>query len=102
MYRIESTGRDNDEKSFNRQKLKNIFFFTLDLAVLIVCIIALHKMFTKWKQCHYDFNAWAVCIVIFSSLSMLLNFATAYILFKRHSLQKETEREALSRIAYSQ
>ena len=47
MYRIESDGIV-DKKIYNRQKLKTYFFFTIDLAVMIVCTYALFKKFTDW------------------------------------------------------
>ena len=77
MYRIESDGIV-DKKIYNRQKLKTYFFFTIDLAVIIVCTYALFKKFTDWKECYYKFDAWAVCIVILSGLSLILNFGTAF------------------------
>ena len=58
----------------------------MDLSVLIVCTVALIKMFESWKECYFDFDAWAICIVIFSLFSLVLNFGTAYYLINGQKL----------------
>ena len=87
MYRIESSSSEVDAKSFRRQIYKTYFFFFLDLAVLVTCLVALIKMYEDWLECTFNFNAWAICIVILSLFSLLLNFATVYFLF-RHNRQE--------------
>ena len=100
MYRIESSRSSvDDEQTFRRQKYKAYFFFIVDLVVLVTCLISLIIMFGEWKECYFNFNSWAFIIVVFSLLSLLLNFATVYYLFKGNKHQKESDRETLVRIA---
>lgn len=73
MYRVESSN-NREKKQIKRQKLKTVFFFGLDLIVFVLCLSATIKMFKRWDNCYYDFNAWSILVSIFSFFSLLLNF----------------------------
>ena len=74
MYRVESH-ESTDAKAFRRQKLKIYFFFVIDVVVFSVCLGSLIEMYEDWNHnCERNFNGWAICILIFSFCSILLNF----------------------------
>ena len=73
MYRIESHNK-NDRKGYNRQKLKILFFFTVDLLVFCIALAGTVKMYHIWEyKCKKNFNAWGISIIVLSFLSMILN-----------------------------
>ena len=72
MYRVESVN-NREKKQIFRQKMKTWFFLGVDLVVFAACIFSSFKMYDDWDTCHFNFNAWAIMMTIFSFVSLLLN-----------------------------
>ena len=84
MYRIESTRLDEDSstKKLLRRKIKTILFFTLDVLLLIMCILTFIFKYKDWSYCQYDFDSWIGSVVILSALSLVVDIADSIMLWK--------------------
>ena len=84
MYRIESTRLDEDSstKKLLRRKIKTILFLTVDILLLVMCVLTFIFKYQDWEKCRYDFDGWIGSVVIISAISLIVDIADSIVLWK--------------------
>ena len=92
MYRIESTAETRDNQGASnkmlRQKIKTVLFFIIDFALLALIIFTIIKKYALWTLCKKHFDGWIITVLIFSVLSLFVNFFN-FCLLRRIQLNNE-------------
>lgn len=87
LYRIESTkdARSTPKLRIKRQQLKTVFYFLLDAGLTAFSIYTVSTHYDNWLPCTKRFCLWIITVIIFTSLSLLFDFAS-WVLIRRNKL----------------
>ena len=76
MLRVENNAADSDapsKKTMFRRTIKTVLFFTVDVVMLVICVVAELLKFNEWKSCHYSFNMWIMFLIAFCFLCLIVD-----------------------------
>ena len=90
LYRIESTkdARSTPKLRIKRQQLKTVFYFLLDAGLTAFSIYTVSTHYDNWLPCTKRFCLWIITVIIFTSLSLLFDFAS-WVLIRRNKLNSQ-------------